>query len=717
MELNFDIDNARYAFGKFDRVHINGMACKVIHQSEDGYVFGADDSVGLAQGYTHGQLSRLGAQGRIRVEMGYYDVASARKRLFQSAGFVNDLPFKSHARLSKKDAYCEALLELRRDGLIKMTDESLGANMVLIKGKALEYAGKDTRVGDDGLDISRNFGEAPSPRTLRRWLVAKDELGLIGLADAMHRRGNRTRVMGPEEIRLLMTEVRKYLSPEKPTIKMIHEGVQIVFAERNAERVKVGLGVLTTPSRETVRRAVRELDPFQVTLAREGEAAARKKYRPVLNGLDLTRPLQRVEIDEWQVDLIALMNDSGMFGLLTDDERAAMGLNKDKARWWITVAICCTTRCILSMVLSRQPGGEAATQAVQMIMTNKGKWADAVGALTAWDMYGRPELIVTDGGAAFKSERFRFACADLAIATEIAINGVPEVRGTIERVFKTFVLDLMLRLSGRTFSNILEKGDSDPTKRAALTIDDLTFALVRWVVDIYHNTPHRGLDGETPIACWRRLSTQWGVMPPPDMHTARTVFGQHKTATLDKTGITILKVRYHSEKLSTWLRREDSCTVNVRWHPKDIGAVSVQLGDQWHEVPSVDASLEGVSAQTWLTATRTVRAGNPKSNRLDLPAVRQAIKAIEERNEAAMAAASLNLEDWSAEAFARAEKNVLAGVEFHERASSPQNDSELGRAIRDHVEPSDATPPARRTAAKRVGNAPKTQTTLNIEED
>ena len=134
-------------------------------------------------------------------------------------------------------------------------------------------------------------------------------------------------------------------------------------------------------------------------------------------------------------------------------------------------------------------------------------------------------------------------------------------------------------------------------------------------------------------------------------------------------------------------------------------------------MPSVDASLEGVSAQTWLTATRTVRAGNPKSNRLDLPAVRQAIKAIEERNEAAMAEASLNLEDWSAEAFDRAEKNVLAGVEFHERASSPQNDSELGRAIRDHVEPSDATPPAQRTAAKRAGSAPKTQTTLNIEED
>lgn len=54
--------------------------------------------------------------------------------------------------------------------------------------------------------------------------------------------------MGPEEIGLLMTEVRKYLSPEKPTIRMIHEDVQLAFAKRNAERVENGLGMLTTPS-------------------------------------------------------------------------------------------------------------------------------------------------------------------------------------------------------------------------------------------------------------------------------------------------------------------------------------------------------------------------------------------------------------------------------------------------------------------------------------
>lgn len=101
---------------------------------------------------------------------------------------------------------------------------------------------------------------------------------------------------------------------------------------------------------------MRELDPFQVTLAREGEAAARKKYRPVLHGLDLTRPLQRVEIDEWQIDLITLMKDSGMFDLLTDEERAAMGLDKKKARWWITVAICCTTAASCPWCLAENLG-------------------------------------------------------------------------------------------------------------------------------------------------------------------------------------------------------------------------------------------------------------------------------------------------------------------------------------------------------------------------
>ncbi|WP_255731578.1 hypothetical protein [Phaeobacter sp. B1627] len=126
-------------------------------------------------------------------------------------------------------------------------------------------------------------------------------------------------------------------------------------------------------------------------------------------------------------------------------------------------------------------------------------------------MHGTPELILFDGGSAFKSMRFRMAAEDLGVMWEMAMNGVPENRGTIERAFGSLRSDFAPRLSGHTFSSIMEKGDADPEKRAALTLDDFTFALLRWVIDIYHNTPHHGLGGETPVKAWRRLSKLHGV--------------------------------------------------------------------------------------------------------------------------------------------------------------------------------------------------------------
>jgi len=271
------------------------------------------------------------------------------------------------------------------------------------------------------------------------------------------------------------------------------------------------------------------------------------------------------------------MQSSGIYAILSDEEKRSLGLyveghedqdgkkkNKKKDRWTLTAAICCATRCIVGMVLSRNPSAEAAVQLLQMIVTDKGAWADAVGSMTPWDMHGTPELIVFDGGSAFKSQRFRFAAEDLGVSWEMAINGVPENRGAIESVFKTFSTDFAPRLSGHTFRGIIEKGDADPTARASLDVEDFTFALIRWVVDIYHNTPHRGLGGERPVQAWRRLSKEYGVTPPPDMEMMRLCFGQERKCRLDKTGITVLGVTYQSEILQEHLRRRNPPQVGIR---------------------------------------------------------------------------------------------------------------------------------------------------------
>lgn len=734
MDISFSDNNARYAFGRFDRVTIEGVGYRLHQETEVGFVFVRDDESQLAQQFTHEDMQRLGNAHAIRVERGYFDPHFAAKRQLQMSTAHGSLVGGAKTRVSKKEAYCQAALDMHREGLLKFTDESINANIFTLIGRAVDLSDNLNPSGKENPIKSEDIGTAPSARTLRRWLASMIEFGRSGLVDRIGSRGNRSNRMGPEATGLMMKEVRKYLSPEKPSIKQIHEQVRLSFEDRNEQRAAQGRSPLTIPSRETVRRAIRALDPYQVELARNGEAAARKKFRPVLNGISVTRPLERVEIDEWTVDVMTLMESSGMYDLLTDEEKRSLGLHvkgdedangkkrKNTGRWTLTAAICCATRCIVGMVLSRNPNEDAAVQLLQMITTNKGAWADAVGSMTPWDMHGTPELIVFDGGAAFKSQRFRMAASDLGVMWEMAMNGVPENRGTIERVFGTVGSDFAPRLSGHTFSSILEKGDADPEKRAVLDLDDFTFALIRYVTDIYHNSPHGGLDGETPVRAWRRLTQEYGVLPPPDMEMMRLCFGQQRQYRLDKTGITILGVRYQAEHLQTYMRRKDPHMVDVRWHPKDIGAVSVQLGKEWFEISALDPSLKGVAAQTWLTAIRRTRANNPTSNRLDNVAVREAIKAINDRNEQAKQASSLNLEDWSEERMERAENDVVAGIEFFDRKSPTRAKGELGHELPSVEDltgaPMDQKAPTKASKANAAASdLPTKPANITIEED
>lgn len=685
--------NARLAITKFDRVTIEGCGYRLHQETEVGFVFLRDDETQLAHQFSHEDMQRLSNAHRIRVERGYFAPEFAARRQLHASTAYGGLTASVKTRLSKREAYAQAAFELHNEGTMKFTDESIKANTDALMGRAVKLADNLNREGKSKLTKAEDFSQPPAPRTLRRWSAALNEFGRSGLVDRIDSRGNRSSNLGPEELGLMMNAVRKYLSPEKPSIKLIHEDVVLGFDQRNEQRKANGLDTLIVPSRETVRRTIRALDPYQVELARNGEAAARKKFRPVLNGIFVTRPLERVEIDEWTVDVMTFLESTGMYALMSDEDKRSLGLfvegdedvdgkkKKKVGRWTLTAAICCATRCIVGMVLSRNPGAEAAVQLLEMITTNKGAWSDAVGGLTPWDMHGTPELIVFDGGPAFKSQRFRMAINDLGIMWEMAMNGVPENRGTIERVFGTFATDFAPRLAGHTFNSILEKGDADPEKRAALTLDDFTFALIRWVTDIYHNTPHRGLGGETPVKAWRRLSREYGVSSSPDMEMMRLCFGQERQYRLDKTGITILGVRYQSQALHQHMLRKDPHEVDVRWHPKDIGAISVRIGKAWFEIPALDSTLDGVAAQTWLTAVRQTKSANPKANRMDNVAVREAIKAIAARNEQAKLASSLNLEDWSDERMEHAETNLLAGIEFFERKEPTQQKDVLGHEI------------------------------------
>ncbi|QCO54684.1 hypothetical protein EOK75_02035 [Pseudorhodobacter turbinis] len=325
MDLSFSSVNAHYAFGKFDRVSIEGISYQVHMRTEVGYILTQDDASGCAKQFPHVELGRLGALGRIRSERDYYDPSAARKRQMKPHVSLSALMGKEKHRVSRKEAYCEAVSELHRENKLKLTDASLCDNMDRIMGRAIQFAGNLNPGGDKSVPSSENFSAPPSPRSLRRWLKERNDFGLLGLVDNMTKRGNRNMRMSPEALGLLMAGVRGYLSKDRPTIKMVYEKIYLAFEERNEDRAKRGLDALNIPSCEAVRRAIRALEPFAVECARNGEAAARKKFRPALHGIDVSRALERIEIDEWPVDVMTLMESSGIYALLTDDEKRWLG--------------------------------------------------------------------------------------------------------------------------------------------------------------------------------------------------------------------------------------------------------------------------------------------------------------------------------------------------------------------------------------------------------
>ncbi|WP_254447282.1 Mu transposase C-terminal domain-containing protein [Ruegeria sp. HKCCA0235A] len=477
-----------------------------------------------------------------------------------------------------------------------------------------------------------------------------------------------------------MKTVREsYLSLNRPTKMNTFQDVKVAFHEANSERECNGLPAMRVPSREAVRLAINSLCFLEVTRARYGCQEAQKRIKPVGQGLQVDRPFERVEMDEWKIDLVTIMADAGLRHLFADDELVELGLDNTRSRWWVTAAIDCRTKCIVGLKLSRNPKNSAALECLRMTTMDKGKWADAVGALSDWGIAGTPEMLVTDNGPAFKAGRFSDACADLGITLERSIAGLPGMRGNVERVFRTAASTLLHRLNGRTFSSAFERGDHPAEDLACLTTEDLCFALVRWVVDIYHNTPHSGLHGKTPLQQWEddHEKGNYALKSSPCERDDRLAFGTHLSRCVDKYGVTVLGLRYHSETLARWYNSVGKRDVEVRWLPYDLGAVEVQLEGVWHHVPSVLSGFSGLHAQLWTEARRSLRAADPKKLKWREEVVVRAVNAIRNMNSDRRMEFGLIAQNWSEERYAATEKDYFSG--FHVSVSEKQPEARGGQ--------------------------------------
>lgn len=592
---------------------------------EHGHILRRVDDPNLCESFSHEQFYKLRQEGRLSIERNHFLASAAAVRLKGPEPLISELQPRAREKLFARKAFCDAFLRAEVAGEATRSDCSMRSFIEAFVAATFAKLLKEGRCGSEDISLKR----PPSPTTLRKWLRKYEACGFeaMALRDCYGRSGDRTPRFGSEERALLAEFAGRYASRLKPTKAAVYIDLTSEIQNQNIERRKTGLRPLRKPSRNAFERVIAQLDPFHVCAAREGEAAARKKFYIVRHGLDVTRPLERVEMDEWRIDLQTVLKDAGAWANLADSARAAV----ERARLWLIVAIDAYTRCILAARVIDNPSSTAAVATIAMAVHDKAKFAAAAGCQTPWDYHGTMETLVTDHGSAFIAHETRAAATDLGVEMLFPPAKSPQNRARIERFFRTIHTQLVALFDGRSFEDPVAKGDYESEAHAVVDPEELGRVIVRWIVDVYHNTPHNGLGGETPRNCWLRTTRLHPVLPPPDENVSRHIFGITVERRITKSGIRILGLNYQSKNLQELRLRAGQKPVLVRIDERDLGHVSVRGAEDWLTVDCLRPALKGVPANQWLAADRRLRREYADVARLSEDVVFQAlldIKAI-----------------------------------------------------------------------------------------
>ncbi len=331
----------------------------------------------------------------------------------------------------------------------------------------------------------------------------------------------------PEVKEVVERRAREYASSRNPNKADVYEDVLTDLKEMNEGKPEEEWA---TVGETAVLRRINKLEPFKVRAGREGVDRAMRHFTSVGQGLDITEPLRRVEMDDWEMDLHVLVEKSSVWKALSKKQRDLV----PRVRCSATVAIDVATRAIVGFnMTAAAPSTVRSKAALRSVLVDKSDFSAWAGAKSTWHMYGRGFDVATDGGPAFRGD---FALAVIRSRMKHVLpEQDPRMRGTIESFFRLF-RRLCRFFAGQAFSNVVEKGEYDAEKMASLTVDELYRLAVRFIVDLYHHRKHRGLEGRTPFAVWNERAAK-GLRPPFSEKEIIAAFGIRAEATIDKHGV------------------------------------------------------------------------------------------------------------------------------------------------------------------------------------
>ena len=581
---------------------------------------------------------------------------------------------------------CMNLKAFHEAGAVTLTRESLRENWPKIVGafRASEEsrnAGNGPKRGGSSLPPQR---KTHSPETLLKLYrkLRKNNYDPSVLVPRYRVKKGVGRRFCSETEDFISEKIRAYATMEKNSKSAVARDARNELIEANKRRSERGLRLLHVPSERTIQRRIDLLDPFEVSVYRDGIDQARMDFAVPSTGLDLLYPLERVEIDEWKTDVRTLFKRLAIWDELPANIREDM---PDDGRRWVYAAIDCATRCFVGIIVCDRPNADVARRVIGQILEDKTEYARAAGAEGEWSFFGKPHLICTDTGSAFASDMFITAVNTLGALMLFPPVKIPELRSRVERLFGTMARQIMPLLPGRVFENPKTRGNYPSEARTVLTDEDLTRILTIWAVDHYHHQPHRGLPGgQSPASRWRELVDKYHVTEPPDLNTRRVALGYEFERIPSKMGVVLFSNHYSCPELEQFWRTNKGAPVKLRIEPSNIGAVSVQIGIEWFPAFARNGEeLEGLSLATWTKVLREMRTRYAGEAMLTLPQRNRAIQKIKAIVGDACEKAGLIDPDYSAEHLEYLENNLSAGLLF-DHPDQPPASSEgapFGRRI------------------------------------
>jgi len=132
-------------------------------------------------------------------------------------------------------------------------------------------------------------------------------------------------------------------------------------------------------------------------------------------------------------------------------------------------------------------------------------------------------------------------------------------------------------LPGTTFSDVRAKGDLDPEKTAAMTIEELERWLTHAITGVYHCTVHRAL-GVTPRVAWERGILGDATVPGPgepvsvpDPRRLLIDFLPIERRLIRREGVSLHSIHYWSDVLKIWIGEPQKMI--VRYDPRDLSRI------------------------------------------------------------------------------------------------------------------------------------------------